>query len=31
VLARGDVVARDGRYVGEPQRGRFVSRSPRRS
>jgi dihydropyrimidinase len=29
VLARGDVVARDGRYVGEPARGRFVTRSPR--
>ena len=29
VLSRGDVVARDGRYVGEPARGRFVSRSPR--
>ena len=29
VLARGDVVARNGRYVGEPERGRFVSRSPR--
>ena len=31
VLARGDVVARDGRYVGEPERGRFVSRSPRKN
>jgi dihydropyrimidinase len=29
VLARGDVVARDGRYVGEPARGCFVSRVPR--
>jgi dihydropyrimidinase len=29
VLARGDVVARDGRFVGEPARGRFVSRAPR--
>ena len=29
VLARGDVVARDGHYVGEPARGRFVSRSQR--
>ena len=28
VLSRGDVVARDGRYVGEPARGRFVARSP---
>ncbi len=31
VLARGDVIARDGRYVGEPERGRFVSRTPRSS
>jgi dihydropyrimidinase len=29
VLARGDVVARDGRYVGERARGRFVVRAPR--
>jgi dihydropyrimidinase len=29
VIARGDVVARDGRYVGEPARGRFVKRAPR--
>ena len=29
VLSRGDVVARDGRYVGEPARGRYVSRQPR--
>jgi len=26
VLARGDVIARDGRYVGEPARGRYVHR-----
>ncbi len=29
VLSRGDVVARDGRFVGEPERGRFVARAPR--
>jgi dihydropyrimidinase len=29
VLARGEVVARDGRYVGEPARGRFIARAPR--
>ncbi len=29
VLARGDVVARDGRYIGEQERGRFVVRAPR--
>jgi dihydropyrimidinase len=28
VFARGDLVARDGRYVGEPARGRYVSRAP---
>jgi dihydropyrimidinase len=28
VLSRGEEVARDGRYVGEPARGRFVHRSP---
>ncbi len=28
VLARGDVVARDGDYVGEPARGRYVARTP---
>jgi dihydropyrimidinase len=28
VLARGDVVARDGAFVGEPARGRYVSRLP---
>ena len=28
VIARGDVVARDGRFVGEPARGRFVARTP---
>jgi dihydropyrimidinase len=26
VLSRGDIVARDGSYVGEPARGRFLSR-----
>ena len=32
VLARGDLVARDGRYIGEPARGRYVSRvGPERS
>ena len=31
VFARGDLVARDGRYVGEPARGRYVSRAPRPS
>jgi dihydropyrimidinase len=31
VLSRGEVVARDGSYVGEPARGRFLSRGqPRR-
>jgi len=29
VLSRGEVVARDGVFVGEPARGRFVSRAPR--
>ncbi len=29
VFARGEIVARDGRYVGEPARGRFVPRTPR--
>jgi len=29
VIARGEIVARDGRYVGEPARGRYVTRSPR--
>jgi dihydropyrimidinase len=29
VFARGEVVARDGRYVGEPARGRFVTRRAR--
>jgi dihydropyrimidinase len=29
VLARGDIVARDGRYVGELARGRYIARSPR--
>jgi dihydropyrimidinase len=28
VLARGDVVARDGAFVGEPARGRYVAREP---
>ncbi|MDQ1431769.1 MAG: dihydropyrimidinase [Actinomycetota bacterium] len=28
VLARGDVVARDGAFVGEPARGRYVARRP---
>jgi dihydropyrimidinase len=28
VLARGDVVARGGEFVGEPARGRYVSRLP---
>jgi dihydropyrimidinase len=28
VLSRGDVVARDGEFVGEPARGRFLPRSP---
>ena len=28
VFARGDLVARDGRYVGEPARGRYVNRAP---
>jgi dihydropyrimidinase len=32
VFARGELVARDGRYVGEPARGRYVSRvAPERS
>ena len=29
VFARGDIVARDGAFAGEPARGRFVSRAPR--
>jgi dihydropyrimidinase len=29
VLARGDVVARDGSFTGEPARGRYVARAPR--
>ena len=29
VFARGDIVARDGAFTGEPARGRFVSRAPR--
>jgi dihydropyrimidinase len=29
VYARGELVARDGHYVGEPARGRFAERSPR--
>jgi dihydropyrimidinase len=29
VLSRGDVVARDGTFVGEPARGRFLPRLPR--
>jgi dihydropyrimidinase len=29
VCARGEIVARDGAYVGEPRRGHFVSRQPR--
>jgi dihydropyrimidinase len=28
VFARGDLVARDARYVGEPARGRYVARQP---
>ena len=28
VLSRGDVVARDGNFVGEPSRGRFLERAP---
>ena len=28
VLSRGDVVARDGEFVGEPARGRYVARTP---
>ena len=28
VLSRGKVVARDGRFVGEPGHGRFVERAP---
>jgi dihydropyrimidinase len=28
VLSRGDVVARDGEFVGEPARGRFLPRPP---
>ena len=28
VLARGEVVARDGTFVGDPARGRFVARAP---
>jgi len=30
VFARGELVARDGTYVGEPERGRYVSRAPSR-
>ena len=29
VLSRGDVVARDGTFVGQPARGRFLARTPR--
>jgi dihydropyrimidinase len=29
VLSRGEVVARDGAFVGEPARGNFLARSPR--
>jgi dihydropyrimidinase len=29
VLSRGDVVARDGQFVGEPARGRYLKRRPR--
>ena len=29
VLSRGEVVARDGEFVGEPARGRFLARTPR--
>jgi len=29
VLSRGDVVARDGTFVGEPSRGRYLERAPR--
>ena len=28
VLSRGDTVARDGDFVGEPARGRYVARTP---
>ncbi len=28
VLSRGDVVARDGNFVGDPARGRFLERAP---
>jgi hypothetical protein len=27
VYARGDLLALDGRYVGEPERGRYLGRS----
>ncbi len=29
VFARGEIIARQGRYVGEPARGRFIARAPR--
>ena len=29
VLSRGEVVARNGEFVGEPARGRFLARAPR--
>ena len=29
VVARGEIVARDGRYVGEPARGQFIERQTR--
>ncbi|MDQ1520882.1 MAG: dihydropyrimidinase [Actinomycetota bacterium] len=29
VLSRGDAVARDGQFVGEPARGRYLTRPPR--
>ncbi|MDQ1456837.1 MAG: dihydropyrimidinase, partial [Actinomycetota bacterium] len=29
VFARGELVARDGTYVGEPARGRYLRRGPR--
>jgi dihydropyrimidinase len=28
VVSRGDVIVRDGRFVGQPGRGRFIRRSP---